>query len=150
MQFSTAITEGLTFSNKAQVDFKKRNVETSIQTMSKIESTLWQNIISMKKLLQSNIETLSKISVVGLVLINICVDMGHIGHFISALFHAWSTWNTSHKSKQLNSTAQKMIRRKLIWNNVALNPNLEIDWTWDLHILRVQLVVEIWRSFHGL
>ena len=38
----------------------------------------------MKKLLQSNIETLSKISVVGLVLINICVDMGHIGHFISA------------------------------------------------------------------
>lgn len=103
--------------------------------MSKIESTLWQNIISMKKLLQSNIETLSKISVVGLVLINICVDMGHIGHFISALFHAWSTWNTSHKStKQLNSTAQKMIRRKLTWNNVALNPNLEIDWTWDLHI----------------
>ena len=39
MQFSTAITEGLTFLNKAQVDFKKRNVETSIQTMSKIEST---------------------------------------------------------------------------------------------------------------
>ena len=39
----------------------------------------------MKKLLQSNIETLSKISVVGLVLINICVDMGHIGHFISTL-----------------------------------------------------------------
>ena len=143
MQFSTAITEGLTFLNKAQVDFKKRNVETSIQTMSKIESTLWQNIISMKKLLQSNIETLSKISVVGLVLINICVDMGHIGHFISALFHAWSI-------DQLNSTAQKIIRRKLIWNNVALNPNLEIDWTWDLHILRVQLVVEIWRSFHGL